>query len=98
MTIDPREMTPADLTAQGFARTSRGEAIRAMCLQCVGTHNEIRLCECSNCPLYLFRMGTDPWREKVELSDERRAEMSERLRLARAAANGRQNATQGGVS
>ena len=37
------------------------KAIRAKCLECVcGLPKEIRLCSCTECPLYPYRMGHRP--------------------------------------
>jgi hypothetical protein len=89
-TIDPRT-TPVDDLARHqvrqfrITRTSRGEAIRAFCLSCVGTALEVRLCECAACPLYPFRLGTDPFRDVREMSDEQRQELVERMVRARQA-------------
>lgn len=83
---DPRQMTPADLGALGLSRISRGDAIRAKCLDCMGgSPAEVRRCESGSCALWSFRMGNDPWRETREMSDEQRAAAGERLARARAA-------------
>lgn len=86
--IDPRDLTPQDMVKRGFTRISRGDAIRAYCVDvCMcGQRNEVLLCASGHCPLWPFRMGTDPFREKREMTDEQRAEAGERLRLAREAA------------
>lgn len=40
-------------------------AIRAKCLDCCcGQMQEVRLCPCSDCPLYPFRMGRNPNRKR----------------------------------
>lgn len=40
-------------------------AIRAKCLDCCcGQMQEVRLCPCSDCPLYPFRMGRNPNRQR----------------------------------
>lgn len=81
---DPREMTPEDCNRLGFKRVSRGEAIRGMCLQCMGGSTaEVRRCENGGCPLFLFRCGTDPFREQREMTEEQRVAGAERLRKAR---------------
>lgn len=83
---DHVEPTAANLARFGIARTSRGDAIRAMCLQCMGgSPHEVRLCVSSTCPLFAFRMGTDPWREKREMTEEQRQAAAERLARAREA-------------
>jgi hypothetical protein len=91
---DPRT-TPVDELARiqvgrlGIQRTSRGDAIRAMCLACVGTALEVRLCECAACPLYGFRFRTDPWRDAREMTEEQKQAGAERLAKARAARLGK---------
>lgn len=42
-------------------------AIRAKCLDCCcGQMQEVRLCPCSDCPLYPFRMGKNPNRKRKD--------------------------------
>lgn len=83
---DPRKMGPADMQSIGLARVSRGDAIRAKCIDCMGGNAaEVRRCGDVTCSLWPFRMGTDPWREKREMSDEDRLAAAERLRAAREA-------------
>jgi hypothetical protein len=78
--------TPANLKRFGIARISRGDAIRAMCLQCMGgSSNDVKLCVSSPCPLWPFRLGTDPFAAKREMSPEQRAAAVERLARARQA-------------
>lgn len=81
---DPRKMGPADMEALGLERISRGDAVRAKCLDCmVGNAAEVRRCCDVACALWPFRMGSDPFREKP--SDEQRQAAAERFRLAREA-------------
>lgn len=88
---DPREMTPEDLNRLGFKRVSRGDAIRQMCLQCMGGSTaEVRRCENGACPIFMFRMGSDPWREQREMTEEQRVAGADRLRKARESRNGTQ--------
>lgn len=57
------------------------KAIRLKCLDCcIGSSNEVELCPCRDCPLWMFRFGKNP---NIQLSDE------ERERRARV---GRENA------
>ena len=78
MGADPRELTQADLEAGGLTKQSRGDAIRAKCIDCCGGNSEeVRRCSMLDCSLWPFRMGSDPWR--APMSEERRAEMAERL-------------------
>lgn len=38
------------------------QAIRMKCLDCCGGHaKEVRICELTDCPLHIFRMGTNPY-------------------------------------
>lgn len=47
---------------------SRKKAIREKCIDCCGGQTkEVRLCTCTTCPLYPFRMGKA---EKEEENDE----------------------------
>ena len=42
------------------------KAIRLKCLECSnGQYNEVRLCPCTDCPLYTFRDGHNPNRKGV---------------------------------
>lgn len=62
-------------------KTSPVKAIRQKCLECgEGSANEVKLCPVERCPLYPFRFGKNPYRQKRELTDEQHAEMAERLR------------------
>jgi hypothetical protein len=79
---DPRSMSVADLEAAGRPRISRGDAIRAKCLDCCcGAPAEVRRCAMIDCALWPFRMGTDPYREPM--GEERRAAAGARLSAGR---------------
>jgi hypothetical protein len=70
---DPRRMTVAELTAMGRPPISRANAIRQNCLNCCcGSAAEVRRCHMLSCPMWPFRMGTDPYHVR-EVSAERRA-------------------------
>ena len=56
------------------------KAIRANCIECCGNQvSEVRLCTATECPLYPFRMGKNPYRKKREYTEEEKAAMRERL-------------------
>lgn len=56
------------------------KAIRAKCVDCCcGSYAEVRKCTCTDCELYAFRMGNNPFRKKRELTDEQRKELADRL-------------------
>ena len=78
MSEDWIEPTAENLSARGIQRRPRAAAIRSMCLQCMGgSPMEVRLCVSSPCPLWPYRMGTDPWR--APMSEEQRAAAAERM-------------------
>ena len=56
----PRRIPTEDLRDLGHP-TSPMKAIRANCLQCVGTESEVRKCVQTSCPLWPLRMGTNPF-------------------------------------
>jgi len=52
---------PDELEASDFLYTNSGfPAIRAKCMDCVGTASEIRKCVQYTCPLWAFRLGRNP--------------------------------------
>ena len=54
--------------------TNPVKAIRAKCLDCsCGSSNEVELCTYTECALYPFRRGKNPYRKKQELSEKQRA-------------------------
>lgn len=60
--------------------TNPVKAIRAKCLDCCGDQaQEVKLCPCTRCALYPFRLGKNPYRTKRELSEEQRQAASQRL-------------------
>lgn len=63
--------TKADLAALGHEPMPALKAIRAKCLDCSGGNRaEVEDCLVRRCPLYPFRLGSNPW--KAEPSDARR--------------------------
>lgn len=60
---DPRQMTQDELKAQGHAPTALLAIVRARCLDCCGHQpGEVRKCVATSCPLWPYRMGTNPFR------------------------------------
>ena len=56
------------------------KAIRAKCLECSGDYiNEVKECPITDCPLYAFRFGKNPYRKTRSLSDEEKADLLKRL-------------------
>lgn len=57
------------------------KAIRAYCLGCMrGSSKEVRLCPVTECELYAFRFGKNPYRAKREYSENEKAALASRLR------------------
>ena len=69
--------TKKNLNKLGHTDSNPIKAIRKLCLnECMcGSSKEVRLCPSVNCPLFPFRLGNNPLRKQV--SEERRAELSE---------------------
>lgn len=62
------------------------KAIRLKCLDCCGdSYKEVELCPVSQCNLYPFRFGKNPFRKKRVMTDEQRQAAAERLAKAREA-------------
>ena len=59
------------------------KAIRSKCLDCNYTANEVRLCPCTDCALWPFRLGKNPNIKPRNLTDEQRKAAAERLKNAR---------------
>lgn len=54
-------------------------AIRLKCYDCSSYQlSEVKNCNITNCPLYPFRLGKNPFRKR-ELTDEQRQKIGERL-------------------
>jgi hypothetical protein len=82
---DPREMAKSELEALGHEASPILSVIRAKCLDCCGEQpSEVRRCVSIKCALWPYRMGSNPMRDKREMSDEQRAVIAERFAAARA--------------
>ena len=65
-------------------QTNPVKAIRDWCLQCSGdSYNNLKSCPSTDCPLYPFRLGKNPFRTPRKLSDEQRAACIANLASAR---------------
>ena len=64
---DPQSMSADELERLGHARVSPLRALRLKCLDCCnGSAQEVRLCRAVDCPGWPFRMGSSPWRRKLD--------------------------------
>jgi hypothetical protein len=77
---DPRTLSPVELDEMGRPRVSRGDAIRAKCIDCSGGNAaEARRCGMLDCALWPFRMSTDPFREPRQMTEAQREAAAVRL-------------------
>ena len=64
--------------------TNPVKAIRAYCLECsCGAVSEVTNCPVYKCPLYPFRFGKNPYRQRRKMSEEEKQVLADRLREAR---------------
>jgi hypothetical protein len=64
--------------------TNPVKAIRAKCLDCsCGSTAEIKDCPVTECALYPFRMGKNPYRQRREMTEEQKQVLADRLKEAR---------------
>jgi hypothetical protein len=56
------------------------KSIRAFCLDCNGSAHEVKLCPCTECALYPFRLGKSPNHKPREMTEEQRKASSERMK------------------
>ena len=62
------------------------KAIRAKCIDCcAGQIAEVERCVCTDCALYPFRMGKNPYRTPRVMTDEQRDAAAARLARFRSA-------------
>lgn len=64
--------------------TNPVKAIRSKCLECsCGSSNEVKLCPITDCALYPFRFGKNPYRKKKEYTEEEKAALLRKLKRGR---------------
>ena len=69
--------------------TNPVKAIRAYCLECsCGSTAEIKECPVVKCPLYPFRFGKNPYRQRREMTEEQKQVLADRLKEARKSNSG----------
>jgi hypothetical protein len=77
------ENVPSEVLRLNFRGRNPMRAIRDKCLDCCcGSASEVRKCVATDCPLWPFRLGTNPFRQKSALSNEERKRRASRLRRA----------------
>lgn len=81
--VDTEYIDENDSEEDSGQPTSPLKAIRKHCMDCCGQQRaEVKMCPCTNCPLYPFRMGKNPFRKRT-LTDEQRLQARDRLANAR---------------
>ena len=84
---DPRKLGAAGLREIGLQPEPLLAAVRRNCLDCAGGSTaEVRRCGQIACPLWSFRMNTNPWRAPA--SDAQRAAFRDRMAAVRGKATG----------
>jgi hypothetical protein len=58
---NPKQITAAQLEAEGIKKTPLLAVMRAMCLDC-RSPEEVLVCARPYCPLWPYRDGTSPWK------------------------------------
>jgi hypothetical protein len=69
--VDPRRIDAATFAEIGHVPMSLSRVIRAKCLECCcGSVAEVRDCIIQSCPLWPYRMGSNPFRKVSEAQRE----------------------------
>src|SRR5262245_43989997 len=72
---------PPDFLSLKFRAQNPLKAIREKCLDCCcGNASEVRKCVAIDCPLWPYRMSTNPFRKKCKLSAAQKLRRAERLK------------------
>ena len=59
-------LSKASLRELGHGKRSLIKVIRSMCLDCMGgAYSEIKLCTSIGCPLWPYRMGSNPYHTRA---------------------------------
>ena len=96
---DPRKMTPADLIALRHVAMSPLKALRLRCIDCCGgSASEVRMCVAVDCPAWPYRMATNPWRSKRELSEKQLAALASAREKSRLLSGANENLETEGTS
>ena len=74
---------PSDFLSLKFRAQNPLKAIREKCFDCCcGNSAEVRKCAADDCALWPYRMATNPFRKKRELTPEQKRQRTERLAKA----------------
>jgi hypothetical protein len=73
-------MDTLELIALGHENRGVLRAVRAKCLDCCcGSAHEVGLCHLTDCALWPYRAGTNPFRKRPALTPEQKAALTARL-------------------
>lgn len=65
-------------------QTNPIKAIKEYCLECCMENlSEVKACTATECALYAFRLGKNPYRAKKVLTEDQKRELAERLKPAK---------------
>ena len=80
-----RQVCPScESKAESKVITNPVKAIRAYCMECsCGQTSEVSACPVTKCPLYPFRFGKNPYRQRREMTEEEKQVLADRLKEAR---------------
>jgi hypothetical protein len=85
---NPRSMTEEELNSLGHENTPLLKIIRAKCLDCSHSTQEVRKCTCAKtCPLWPYRMRKNPFLKPRKMSEEQIEVARERFAKVRADAS-----------
>lgn len=78
--IHPSKMTAENFKEMGHEPLGFRKAIKSFCLWCVnGSYSEVTKCVATDCPLYPYRTGKNPFKAQREYTDEERNAFRERF-------------------
>lgn len=82
--VDELEEDSSEVIVENYTGeriTSVLKAVKFKCLDCsANQRDEVKYCPCTNCTLWPFRLGKNPYRKKRVMSEEQRNAFRERLR------------------
>jgi hypothetical protein len=80
---NPKQLTPEDLEAEGIKRMPVFEVMQAMCHTCRDP-DEVVVCSRTDCPLWPYRLGFDPWKKGTKAESLAKARAAKAAKAAKA--------------
>jgi hypothetical protein len=79
---------PSEFLYLNFRAQNPMKAIRAKCLDCCcGNAAEVRKCVATDCGLWPFRLGSNPFRKRTILSEDEKCRRAAQLRVSESIAS-----------